>query len=102
LPLPHAPEPARELAPTRFAPRRHANRLDELTVREKCGFLIFALESAGVVEIPCVSREIRGLRDIEDIALGVLELLEAERGLAASSAADHDQGRRQAIDDVLC
>ena len=45
VPLAHARKPARKLAPARLAARRHADGLDEFAVREKRGFLVFALKA---------------------------------------------------------
>jgi len=99
--LPHAREPAGEVAPGRFPTRRHADRLDELAVREENRFLRGVLEAVGVIQIAGALRQIARVRDVEHLALGVLELLEGQRRLAAAGTADDDQGRRLAIDGVL-
>ena len=41
------------------------------------------------------------MRDVEHLALGVLQLLQGQRGLAAAGAADDDQRHRRTVDRLL-
>ena len=94
--LPHASEPAGEIAPARLAARRHADRFDELAVGEENGLLAAVLEAVGVIEVAGTLREVTGVRDVKHLAFGVLEFLKGQRGLAAAGAADDDQRCRLA------
>ena len=99
--LPHAREPRREVAPARLAPGRHADRFDELAEGQEARVLAGVLEAVGVVQVARTLRQVGRVRDVEHLALGVLELFQRQRGLAAAGAADQDQGRRPAVDRLL-
>lgn len=99
--LTHAAEPAGEITPQRLATRGHMNRFDELPVGEEHRFLPHVLEAVGVIQVACVRRQIGRMRDVEHLALGMLELLQRQRRLAAAGATNHHERRRQPVDGFL-
>ena len=88
--LAHAREPAGEIAPEGFAPRRHADGFDEFAVGEKHCFLPRVFEAVGVIQAARTLRQIGGMGDVQHFALGMFELLQRQCSLAAAGAADND------------
>ena len=79
----------------------YADTFQKFTVGEEGSFLPLLFETVCIVQLTGALCQAGGKGDVQHLSIGMFQLFQGQRGLAAACGTDHDQGRRQQVHSLL-